>query len=208
MATDSSKIKKDIKSIIFISEKMTEINFSSNFTPHNHNQAVKENPRLRSNMARHDDLKDAMDKFKVHLMVRSELMDPTDRLGMTIEKSYFDDHIYRDDPRLDGVHVTGVIITTKEDTTGFQIIGHKLTKDGKKVDLKSPAISTIALADGENVYNYPLRVFADEHKETLLLEAREFLLYKSNAMTLFNSATVTQLTPKQKAAAEKQDVAV
>lgn len=198
MATDSSKIKKEIRSIIFVSENKTIITFKTNFTPASHNQAVKEEIPLKTNMVRHDDFTRAMDKFKVHLMVRSQFMEPVDRLGMQIEQAYFNDHIFEDDDRLKGIKVTGVIFTTKEDTTSFQIIGQKLTTDGQVIQLKSPVISTLSLPEGENVYNYPLRVFADEHKETLLLEAREFLLYKSNAMTLFSSATVTQLTPKQK----------
>lgn len=200
---DSSKIKKDIRSIIFVSESRTIITHKSNFTPANHNQAVKEEIPLKSNMTRHDDFNRAMDKFKVHLMVRSQFMEPLDRLGMSIESAYFTDHIFEDDERLKGIKVKAIIFTTKEDTTSFQIIGSKMTTDGELIPLKSPVISTIKLPEGENVYNYPLIVLADEHKETLLLEAQEFLRYKSNAMTLFNSATVTQLTPKQKEAQSK-----
>lgn len=210
MATDSSKIKKDIRSIIFVSETITIITHKSNFTPNNHNQAVKEEIPLRSNMARHDDFNRAMAKMKVHLMIRCQFMEALDRLGMVIEAPYFNEHIFEDDERLKGITVKGVIFTTKEDTTSFQVIGQKLTTDGQIIPLKSPVISTIGLPEGEKVYNYPLRVFADEHKETLLLEAQEFLKYKSNALNLFSSATVTQLTPKQKADAEKSksDIAV
>lgn len=210
MDSRNPKIKKDIRSIIFVSEKMTIITYKANFTPESHNQAVKEEYPLKSNMARHDDFNNAMDKFKVHLMIRSQFMDPLDRLGMSIQAPYFTDHIFEDDDRLKGISVKGIIFTTKEDTTSFQIIGQKITTDGEIIPLKSPVISTIKLPEGENVYNYPLITLADEHKETLLLEAREFLNYKSNAMTLFSSATVTKLTPKEQKQAEsaKDDIAV
>jgi hypothetical protein len=194
---DSSKIKKEIRSIIFISETLTLIQFKSNFTPAQHNQAVKEEIPLKSNMARHDDFNRAMEKFKVHLMVRSEFIDPVDRIGKPIEQSYFNDHIFEDDERLKGVKVKGVIFTTKEDTTSFQIIGSKVTTDGQIVPLKSPPISTIKLPEGVGVYNYPLLVLADEHKETIILEAQEFLKYKSNANTLFSSQNVNKPTPSE-----------
>lgn len=203
---DSSKIKKDIRSIIFVSDKITIISFRSNFTPNNHNHAVKEEIPLKSNMERHNDFNRAMDRFKVHLMVRSELVDAIDRTGLPIDETFFSEHIFEEDERFKGVDVKGVIFTTKEDTTSFQVIGSKTTEDGEVISLKSPVISTLTLTDG---YNYPLRVLADEHKETLILEAKEFLNYKSNAMTLFNSATVTQLTPKEKATKKgKEDIAV
>lgn len=204
---DSSKIKKDIRSIIFVSKTLTIITFKSNFTPDKHNQAVKEEIPLKSNMVRHDDFNRAMEKMKVHLMVRSQFAEPIDRLNLPIEQAYFTEHIYEDDERFKGIDVKGVIFTTTEDTTSFQIIGSKTTTDGQIIQLKSPVISTIKLPEGEGVYNYPLNVLADEHKETLILEAKEFLNYKSNAMTLFNSATVTQLTPKQQSDADKKEKA-
>jgi len=201
MSLDSTKIKKDIRSIIFKSETKTVITHKVNFTPNNHNKAVKEELPLKSNMERHDDFNRAMEKFKVHLLVRSEFAEPTDRLDKVIDSGYFTDHIYEVDDRFKGIDVIGIIFTNKEDTTSFQILGKKTTEDGEVINLKSPVISTLTLPEG---YNYPLRVIADEHKETLLLEAQEFLKYKSNAMTLFNSATVTKLTPKE--AAKKDEL--
>ena len=204
---DSSKIKKDIRSIIFASEKKTIITYKSNFTPNQHNQAVSEIKTHKSDMARHDHFNEAMKVFAVHLMIRSQFMEHIDRLGMSIEAPYFTDHIYLDDPRLEGIKVKGIIFTTKDDTTSFQIVGYKITKDGEIIQLKSPVISTIKLQEGENVYNYPLITFADEHKETLLLEAAEFLNYKSNALTLFSSATVHKMTPKQQEEANREEKA-
>lgn len=210
---DSSKIKKDIRAIMFVSDTKTVITFNEKFTPNQHNKAVKETHQLISNMDRHEDFNRAMAKMKVHLMVRSQFAEPVDRLGLPIQQAYFADHIFEDDERFKGIDVKGIIFTTKDDTTSFQILGTKTTTDGEIIQLKSPVISTIKLPDGVGVYNYPLLVLGDEHKETLLLEALEFKNYKSSALTLFNSATVTQLTPKQKqeeakkAQAEKLDEA-
>lgn len=191
---DSSKIKKDIRSIIFVSATKTTIKHKADFQPNNHNKPVDEEITIKSNMERHDDFVRALDRFKVHLMVRSELVEPLDRLGMSITKEYFDDHIFEEDDRFSGVEVEGVIFTTLTDTSSFQIIGSKTTEDGEVIKLKSPVISTLTLESG---YNYPLRLLADEHKETLLLEAQEFLKYKSNAMTLFNSPNVSKPLPQK-----------
>lgn len=195
---DSSKIKKEIRSIIFVSETKTIIKYQASFQPLNHNKVVDEELPLKSNMERHDDFNRAMARFKVHLMVRAELVEPKDRLGKVITKEYFDDHIFEEDDRFAGIDVESIIFTTKTDTTSFQIVGTKTTEDGEVIHLKSPVISTLTLADG---YNYPLRLLADEHKETLLLEAQEFLKYKSNAMTLFSSPNVSKPLPKKTAAA-------
>lgn len=204
---ESPKSEKDIRSIIFASETKTVITYKTNFTPQNHNTAVKEVKTLKSNMARHDDFKNSMSPFKVHLMIRSQFAEPLDRMGCSIEAPFFTDHIFEDDDRFKGITVKGIIFTTKDDTTSFQIVGQKLTSDGQIIQLKSPVISTIKLAEGENVYNYPLLGFAKDHIDNLLLETIGFTQFKSNAMTLFNSATVTKLTPKQKLAAENNKAA-
>lgn len=164
---DSSKIKKEIRGIIFVSENKTVITFGQKFTPHQHNHAVKEIKAHKSDMERHYDFNDAMQKMAVHALIRGQWIEPLDRLGCSIEAPYFTDHIYLDDDRLKGIKVTGVIFTTKDDTTGFQILYNKVTTDGAIQKVKSPPISTIKLADGENVYNYPLIVFAEEHVDTL-----------------------------------------
>ena len=179
-APGSSKISKNIKSITFSGKKTlwTNIQFSSSFQPKDQNEIVDEIPTVKSNMSRHPDFNRAMDRFKVHLMIRCGFADPVDRLGKPITKDFFDEHIFEDDKRFGDVEITGLIVTTKKDVTGFQILGLSFTPDGQQVKLKSPAISTLKKGEGEG-YNYPLLELFDEHIDTLLLEAREFLNYKS-----------------------------
>lgn len=173
----SGKIKKNISAIYF-KGKHTVINFSQSFQPQGQNDVVKEQPSFKSDLERHPDFDRAMQRLKVHLMCRAfPFVKAEDKLGKLIEKVYFDEHLYEDDPRFMDVEVTGLIITTKKDVTGFYVIGKLTTVDEQVVNLKSPVISTIAVEGG---YNYPLRVLADEHKDTCLLEADEFLKYKSN----------------------------
>lgn len=175
---DSSKIKKNITSITF-DGKYTIIGFGQSFKPQGQNEIINEIVPFKSDMERHADFTRAMDKFKAHLILRSlPFVEFKDSLGKAIDKEWFDKHLYENDPRFMDVEVTSVIITTKKDVTGFQINGYTKTVDDQIVRLKSPVISTIRLAAGEG-YNYPLLELADEHLDTVLLEAKEFLNYKS-----------------------------
>ena len=133
-----NKTKMNIRSIMFTGADKTVITYKSNFTPASHNTAVKELKTLKSNMARHDHFKNAMLPFKVHLMIRSQFAEPLDRLQCSIEAPFFTDFIYEDDERFKGISVKGIIFTTKENTTSFQIVGQKLTSDGEIIPLKSP----------------------------------------------------------------------
>lgn len=179
-APGSSKIARNIKSIMLTGKKTkwTAIQFASSFQPKDQNEVVDEIPTIRSNMNRHADFDRAMDRFKVHLMVRCGFAEAVDKLNKPIDKAYFDEHLFEDDPRFSDVEITGFIVTTKKDQTGFRILGIATTIDGQKVKLKSPPISTLAKAEGEG-YNYPLRELFDEHADTALLEAKEFMNYKS-----------------------------
>lgn len=182
MATDSSKIPKNIKSIMFTGKKtkITAIQFLQSYQPKDQNEIVNDTPTFRSDMSRHPDFNRAMDRLKVHLMVRCGFAEPKDRLGKNlITKEYFDEHIFEDDARFSDVEITGIIVTTKKDQTGFQIIGSATTSDGQVVKLKSPVISTLKKADGEG-YNYPLRELFDEHIDTIILEAKEYMNLKSS----------------------------
>lgn len=184
MAADNgnTKIPKNVKSILFSGKKTlwTTIKFQSSFQPRDHNEVVEETPTLKSNMSRHSDFNRAMDRLKVHLMIRCGFAEAIDRLGKDlINKEYFDNHIFEDDPRFSDVEVYGLIITTKKDLTGFQILGIATTQDGQQVKLKSPAISTLKKQEGEG-YNYPLLELFDEHVDAVILEAKEFMAYKSN----------------------------
>ncbi len=176
----SSKIAKNIKSITFSGKKTlwTSIQFASSFQPQGQNDVVDEMPIFKSNMSRHPDFNRAMDRLKVHLMVRCGFAEPVDRLGKPIDRTYFNEHLFEDDPHFSDVEITGLIVTTRKDVTGFQILGTYFTVDGQKVKLKSPPISTLAKAEGEG-YNYPLREIFDEDADTIILEAKQYMLYKS-----------------------------
>lgn len=182
MSIDSSKIKKNIKSIIFSGKKTkwTTIKFGQSFQPKGQNDVIDEEPTFKSNMSRHPDFNRAMEIFKPHLLIRCGFAEPVDRLGEPITMEYFTEHIYEDDPRFEGIEITGVIITTKKDQTGFQILGTHTTVDGQVVKLKSPSISTLSKAEGEG-YNYPLISYIDEQLDTLLIECQEYMKYKSNS---------------------------
>lgn len=176
----SSKIPKNIKSIIFSGKKTkwTSIKFDSSFQPQGQNDVVTETPTFKSDMLRHPDFERSMDRFKVHIMIRCGFAEPIDRLGKPIDRTYFNEHLFEDDPRFSDVEITGIIITTKKDLTGFQILGTAFTVDGAAVKLKSPVISTLKKAEGEG-YNYPLQTIVDEDLDTVLLEALSFMQYKS-----------------------------
>jgi len=177
----SSKIPKTIKSIMFSGKKVkrTFITVKSVYQPQGENDVVEEDPTYRSTQSRHPAFETAMDRFKVHLMVRCGFAEPFDRLGKKkIDSQYFADHLFEDDPRFSDVEITGIIITTKKEMTGFQILGTHYTEDGQIVKLKSPVISTIKKAEGEG-YNYPLLSLSDEHLDNLMLEANEYLKGKS-----------------------------
>lgn len=184
---DSSKIKKNIKSVMFTGKKTkwTTIKFGQTFQPRDQNEIIDEEPTFKSNMSRHADFNRALEVFKAHLLIRCGFAEPVDRLGiaLTPDTLYFKDRIYEVDPRFEGVEITGIIVTTKKDNTGFQIIGTHTTIDGQVVKLKSPAISTLKKSEGEG-YNYPLLWHVDEALDTLILECNEYLRYKSNSAQL------------------------
>lgn len=181
----SSKIPKSIKSLTLSGKKTkwTSIQFSSSFQPQGQNDVVEETPTFKSNMSRHADFDRAIDRLKVHLMIRSGFAEPVDKFNKPITKEYFDGHLFEDDPRFSDCEVTGIIVTTKKDLTGFQIIGISTTADDQNVKFKSPPISTLKKSEGEG-YNYPLLDLFDEHMDTLLLECKEYMAYKSSNQQL------------------------
>jgi hypothetical protein len=177
----SSKIPKNIKSIIFSGKKTkrTFITVQENYLPNGENEVIEDNPTYRSTRSRHPDFTRAMDRFKVHIMVRAGFAQPFDRFDKkVIDAQYFADHLFESDDRFSNVEITGIIVTTRKETTGFQILGTYFTEDGEMIKLKSPVISTLKKAEGEG-YNYALLVLAEEHLDTLMLEAQEYLKGKS-----------------------------
>lgn len=174
---DSSKIKKTISAIYFKGER-TIIHFSQTFQPAGQNEVVKEQPIFKSDLGRHADFERARDKFKTHFILNSfPFVKPDDITGKLINKEWFDAHLYETHPAFMDVNVIGVIITTKDDQTGFQIIGELTNADDKISRWKCPVINLLELNEG---FNYPLITLADEHLDTILLEAEEWLKYKSS----------------------------
>lgn len=177
MSVNSSKIKKTISAIYFKGER-TVIHFSQTFQPNGQNDVVKEQPIFKSDLGRHADFERAMDKFKAHFIISSlPFVKPDDIAGKLIDKDWFDNHLYETHPAFMDVNVLGIVITTKKDQSGFYIIGEVTNADDKPSRWKSPVINLLAVDGG---YNYPLRMLCDEQLDTLLLEADEWMKYKSN----------------------------
>ncbi|MDB5288571.1 MAG: hypothetical protein JWR05_3520 [Mucilaginibacter sp.] len=179
--TDSSKIKKTVKSITF-SGKWTTIKFGQTFQPRDQNDVVDEQPTFKSNMSRHPDFDRAMRRMCVHAICRAiPFAKPEDKVGKLIDRDYFDNHLYEDDPKFMDMEVTGIIVTTKKDLSGFQILGKVESVDGQITKIKSPVISLLKI---DGAYNYPLLDLAQDHLDAVELEALEFLKYKSNSPQL------------------------
>jgi hypothetical protein len=175
-----SKIKKNIKAVYFMGEK-TKVLFRERFKPRDHNEVVNEETPRKSDFARHRHFNDAMAVMAVHLLVRLGLTEPTDRMGQLItleNNAFFTDNIYLDDKRYKNVEITSVQITTKDDASSFKIFGILTTPDGMKQKINCPSFSTLKATDGS--WNYPLIDFAQIHLETLLIEALEWIHYKSD----------------------------
>jgi hypothetical protein len=174
---DTTKIKKNISMITF-DGKYTTIKFQRSFTPDGQQDTVTEEVPFTSDMPRHGDFDKAMDKMRPHLLLRSfAFVEFKDRLSKDIDKKWFDEFLYEDDPRFEDVEIKSVIITTKKDVTGFQIVGTAFSIDDQPVNVKTPPISTLKLTEG---YNYPLLDIFKAQIETLLDEAIAFINYKSS----------------------------
>jgi len=179
-----ASIKKNIQGIYFMG-KRTKVMFKERFKPRDHNEVINEETPRSSDFARHRHFNDAMEVMKVHLLVRLGLTEPNDRLDklITLENNaFFTDNIYLDDDRYKNVEVTSVIITTKTDYSKFKINGIITTPDGVKQKISCPSFSTLKATDG--AWNYPLIDFAQIHLEALIIEAKEWLAYKTDQMTI------------------------
>lgn len=173
----SSKIPRKISAIYFKGES-TIIHFSQTFQPQGQNDVIKEQPIFKSDLGRHADFERARDKFKTHFILNSfPFVKPDDIAGKLIDKEWFDEHLYETHPAFMDVNVLGVIVTTKTDQTGFQIIGEVTNADDKVSRWKCPVINLLNIEGG---FNYPLLLLADSHLDDLLLEADEWLKYKSS----------------------------
>lgn len=95
-----------------------------------------------------------------------------DRLDRPIDMKWFSDFASEDDPRFDGIEITGVIIQGKDATDGVQLVGRKVMEDGGVIELKTPSIGLFN--DGSDYY-YPLADILSSQIETLLTEAEKFV---------------------------------
>ena len=176
MSVTSSKIPRQIKAVIFKGEKHTIVNYKERYKPAGTEEIINEEFPKKSDQPRHGDLNRAMERMKVHLILRCEFAKPLDKFEKALTPEWWKDHLYEDDPRFSNVKITGVIVTSKETIDTFQILGEVETLDKQIVKIKSPSISTIK---GEgNIY--PLVDEAKLHLETLLLEADEYRKGKSS----------------------------
>ena len=176
-APSSSKIPKQIRSIMFDGEKITTITFKERYKPAGSEEIIEEIPSIPSTQTRHGAFNRAMERMSVHAMIRCDFADFNDRHGKLIDADWFDEHLYEDDPRFNSVGVRGIIVTSKDTVDSFQILVSKTTEDGEVIKFKCPAISLIKVEG----WNYPLQALAQQHFETLLIEAMEYRKGKSAA---------------------------
>lgn len=142
-----AKIKKNIKGIYFLGDK-TRVMFRERFKPRDYNEVITEETPKTSDFARHRHFNDAMKVFAVHLLIQLGLAEPKDRLDKVItldNSAFFIDNIYLDDDRFKNIEVTSVLITTKEDVTGFKINGIIEQPDGQKQKISCGPISTLKM---------------------------------------------------------------
>lgn len=176
-APGSSKIPKQIRAIMFNGEKSTTVTLKERYKPAGSEDIIDETDPKESTQSRHPSFDRAMERMAVHAVVRSDFSDYNDWHGKLIDADWFDEHLYEDDPRFNSVKVRGIIITSKETVDSFQILITKTTEDGQDIKFKCPAISLIKVEG----WNYPLQALAQQHFETLLIEALEYRKGKSAA---------------------------
>lgn len=174
--TSSSKIPRWIKAIHFKGEKHTTISIKERYKPSGTEEVITEEAPKTSDQPRHGDLDRAMQIMKVHLITSLGFSDGKGKLGEPLDAEYFAKHLYENDSRFSNVTVTGVIITSKETSDQFQVIGTIESDDKQVAKLKSFSISTIK-SEGTN---YVLADFAKSHIETLLFQADEYRKGKSS----------------------------
>lgn len=166
-----------IKSIKFKNDK-TLIKFFSSEQPRGYNEVIEETVDKKTDQIRHKDFQAALDKIAPHILIRGEFTNIMDRLDRPIDMKWFSDFSHEDDPRFDGIEITGVIIQGKDATDGVQLVGRKVMEDGGVIELKTPSIGLFN--DGSDYY-YPLADILSSQIETLLTEAESFVNGKTGA---------------------------
>lgn len=176
MSVNSSKIPLLISQINF-DGKYTSIKYYQNYTPSGQQEAVTEEYEFTSDNQRHNDFTRAMERLMPHMLLRTlAFIEFKDRLGKDIDKVWFDEFLFADDPRFQDTVLNNVVITTKKDITGFKLSGTINTIDDQILPFKGAVISTLKMTEG---YNYPLMEIFKSQVETLIEEAKEFMKGKN-----------------------------
>jgi len=119
----------------------------------------------------HRDLIYAFNRLCPHLLFQTELIDKSVAIPADIEdKKYFDDFLFDDDERFEGVTVTKVQTFGKNEIEGIKIFGEKTNSNGDVCPLRTGVIY-FNQNDGTE---YALRTIVQSQYETLEFECEEY----------------------------------
>lgn len=163
-----------IKAVTFKNSGKILIELNRSAASRNSEGVVNKNEKVLSDLQPHGDLLRAAEKMMPHILIAMEFAKPTYDVinkDFPIDKKWFDNFDFADDPRFEGITLTGVIVVGKEAADGIYLLGTKETANGGISKLKTPLISLLKDADG---YNYPLQNILDAQFETFVTEVLEY----------------------------------
>lgn len=166
-----------IKSIRFKGDK-TLIKFFQSEQPRGYNEVVEQTVDKKTDLIRHKDFQNALDRLAPHMLIRYGFTNTMDMLDRPVDIEWFQDFRHEDDPRYDGIEMLGIIIQGKDAADGVQLIGQKVSDDGAILPFKT---CSIGLFNDGGDYFYPLADILSSQIETLLTEAENFLNGKTGA---------------------------
>lgn len=129
-----------IKQIKFKGEK-TYIKFHNVEQPRGYNDVTEETVDKKTDLIRHKDFQNALDRLAPHILIRGEFTNTMDRLDRPMTIEWFQDFSHEDDPRFEGIEVVGIIIQGKDAVDDIQLLGRKVMEDGGVIELKTPSIN-------------------------------------------------------------------
>lgn len=121
----------------------------------------------------HKDLVDAFVRMIPHLMFGCRLAKPE-----VFSKDWFEDWVFLNDPRFEGISVTGVVVVGKEQMDGVKIIGRITHPNGDVVNLITPII----WFDVNSEFKYALLSYLEDHVMMLFEEADKYYFKKKYAV--------------------------
>lgn len=124
-------------------------------------------------MPAHKDLTDAFLRLVPHLMFSCRFAKPE-----VFSRDWFDEWDFLDDPRFEGISVTGAMVVGKEVMDGVKLIGRNTHPNGDVVAFTSPVIWLDAVADNK----YPLLSYLEDHITILFAEADQYYFRKKYAV--------------------------